>query len=136
MATVIYRKGKTHVFKGVSCDMKSIPFSARENYLKHGWYDGIDNLKKALQEEKEQELKEKEQELEDLKEEEADKAKDLVKEYALEETSEKEISTANDEIIKKMAKDLKIDNWEKKTVKTLRRNLILLKKKLEKEEDE
>lgn len=115
MSTVIFRKGKSKKYNGVVCDYKLVDAEQLYAYLADGWTVNIDEVK-----EEEETVKEEGRPLDSVK--------------FLEKVSAKKILTINDKVIRKIAKDLKIKDWENKTIKTLKNNIIALKEKLENKE--
>ena len=114
MAVVLYRKGSTHIVRGVKCEScKFEPFEL-ESQLKNGWHLSPEELCDDVQddEEKESEVKE-EVEAEEDKED-----KEVLEKRA------KTIEDMDNDEIRELARTANIEKWETARIATLKRKLI------------
>jgi hypothetical protein len=110
MSVLLFKKGDSHIFEGVKCEMIEADPEHMSGMIQNGWLVDVNDLEK---EKKKPEKKKKTR-------------------YNLKKIAIEKLLKLKKEIIFELAEQYKIENRKDKSIKILRNDLIILKQKLEK----
>lgn len=113
MSVLLFKKGDSHIFEGVKCEMIEADPEHMPGMIQNGWLVDVHDL-------------------EENKEKKPDKEKEKKTRYNLKKIAIEKLLKLKKEIIFELAKQYKIENRKDKSIKILRNDLIILKQKLEK----